>query len=198
MNHQKQPTSAKKLDANRKNYQKSTGPRTAAGKAKASLNSYKHGLFCKRLFLDHERAPKDKEDYLDFAKGLHDHYQPVGFLENFLVEKIATEALRAARLLTHEQKMLIWNSPFESHGPNNLQRYLASINRESARAMDKLEELQALRKAEEMKETEAEGEAQAEGEAEAEAEPYPDLQDQGEGGKAADSAKPNAEPTVTP
>ena len=37
-------SSAKQIAANRKNAQKSTGPRTAAGKARASRNSRKHAL----------------------------------------------------------------------------------------------------------------------------------------------------------
>ena len=36
--------SQKRLDANRRNAQKSTGPRTPEGKAKASANAAAHGL----------------------------------------------------------------------------------------------------------------------------------------------------------
>ena len=36
--------SQKRLDANRRNAQKSTGPRTPEGKAKASANATTHGL----------------------------------------------------------------------------------------------------------------------------------------------------------
>ena len=36
--------SQKRLDANRRNAQKSTGPRTPEGKAKASANAATHGL----------------------------------------------------------------------------------------------------------------------------------------------------------
>lgn len=36
--------STAKVDANRKNAQKSTGPRTPAGKSIASMNAVKHGL----------------------------------------------------------------------------------------------------------------------------------------------------------
>jgi Natural resistance-associated macrophage protein len=37
------PISQRKLEANRRNAQKSTGPRTKAGKAKSAHNAYKHG-----------------------------------------------------------------------------------------------------------------------------------------------------------
>jgi hypothetical protein len=36
----------KQIAANRANAQKSTGPKTAAGKLKSSLNAYRHGLSC--------------------------------------------------------------------------------------------------------------------------------------------------------
>jgi hypothetical protein len=41
------PVSARKIAANRKNARASTGPRTAAGKARASRNSLRHGLSAK-------------------------------------------------------------------------------------------------------------------------------------------------------
>ena len=37
-------TSARKLEANRRNARASTGPRTAAGKARAAQNARRHGL----------------------------------------------------------------------------------------------------------------------------------------------------------
>ena len=37
-------TSARKIEANRRNAQRSTGPRTAAGKAKSAQNARRHGL----------------------------------------------------------------------------------------------------------------------------------------------------------
>ena len=39
----KRPVSARRLEANRRNALKSTGPRTAAGKARSARNSRKHG-----------------------------------------------------------------------------------------------------------------------------------------------------------
>src|SRR5947207_10132505 len=46
--------SEKKRAANRANARKSTGPRTAEGKSRASLNAITHGLFCKELVLPGE------------------------------------------------------------------------------------------------------------------------------------------------
>src|SRR5580658_4602876 len=61
--------SAKKVETNHKNAQKSTGPRTEAGKAKAASNSYQHGFYAKNLFLTPEQVAKDKPGHLDVAKG---------------------------------------------------------------------------------------------------------------------------------
>src|SRR2546421_518833 len=38
-------TSQKQIDANRRNAQESTGPRTAAGKSIVATNAFKHGIF---------------------------------------------------------------------------------------------------------------------------------------------------------
>src|SRR5205814_6955117 len=43
------PTSPRKVDANRRNAQRSTGPRTALGKSRVSRNAVKHGIFSKNL-----------------------------------------------------------------------------------------------------------------------------------------------------
>ena len=47
--------SEKQLEANLANAQKSTGPRTNAGKARARLNSRKYGLTAKTLIIVGER-----------------------------------------------------------------------------------------------------------------------------------------------
>jgi len=143
----KPAVSAKKLQANRENAQKSTGPRTQSGKEKSAANSYKHGFFANRIFRNMEQWAKDHVEYETVATGFHQHYHPVGYVENFMVEKIATEALRLARLLEYEQKMLGWSHPFEGRSSNSLQRYQAAINRQLFQAMEELERHQAIRKA---------------------------------------------------
>lgn len=141
--------SAQKREANRKNAQKSTGPRTEAGKAKSALNSYRHGFFAKHLFPTAEQAAEDKSDYLAVAKGVYDHYQPSGFMENFWVEKIATEAVRLARLVGYEQReMMAWRSPFWGSAAGSILRYQTTANRRLREAIEELERLQTKRKAE--------------------------------------------------
>jgi hypothetical protein len=47
-------SSMRRILANRRNALKSTGPRTARGKARAAMNGLTHGIFSKRLFLPGE------------------------------------------------------------------------------------------------------------------------------------------------
>ena len=47
----KKDTSPNKIEANRRNAKKSTGPRSAAGKAKSSRNAVKHGLLAGLIVL---------------------------------------------------------------------------------------------------------------------------------------------------
>jgi hypothetical protein len=46
--------SEKKIFANRMNAKKSTGPRTASGKARSSMNSLKHGLNASKFIIKDE------------------------------------------------------------------------------------------------------------------------------------------------
>jgi hypothetical protein len=142
----KKPVSPRKLQANRENAKKSPGPTREAGKARSSQNAYRHGFFAKRLFATAEQVAKDGAEYLAVAKGLCEHYQPVGYLENLLVERIAANYLRLARIVGHEQRVFGWVSPFEERSAGSLPRYQATIDRQLAKDIQELERLQTLRK----------------------------------------------------
>jgi hypothetical protein len=140
-------TSIKKVESNRKNARKSTGPKTEAGKARSSQNAYKHGLFSKRLHPTAEQRAQDGEDYQELLEGLLEHYRPVGYLESLLAERIAAGYLRSARLLGQEQKILSFRHPFEARSSSTLPRYQATVERQLAKDIERLEALQAKRKA---------------------------------------------------
>ena len=77
-----------KLEANRKNAKRSTGPRTERGKSVARFNAVTRGLFAKHVIVpicDGDKAEKEFQSLLD---GLHQDFQPVGFYEEWLVIKI--------------------------------------------------------------------------------------------------------------
>src|SRR5690349_9973801 len=80
---------SKKVAANRRNAQKSTGPRTAAGKRRVAKNAIKHGLFSSKLLVDHPDAEEDPAEYNELYEKLRDHYKPFGILEELLTEQIA-------------------------------------------------------------------------------------------------------------
>ena len=91
-------TSIIQLKANRSNAQKSTGPVTAAGKKIVANNAVKHGLFSKHLILNDENP----EDYQLLLDGLQVELNPVGTLEQSLVERIAVTLWRQRRLVRSE------------------------------------------------------------------------------------------------
>ncbi len=86
--------SEKQTNANRANARRSTGPRTAAGKARTSRNAIKHGLLGKHLLLENESV----EDYDALLNGLIDSHQPVDTAEALLVEKMAIALWKMRRL----------------------------------------------------------------------------------------------------
>lgn len=102
----KPPISQKRLAANRKNAQRSKGPKTVAGKASSSKNSYKHGLCAQHLFRPGEQRARDIEAYQELSARVRGYYRPQGFIEEFLIEKIVTEMVRFSRIVGHEQSEL--------------------------------------------------------------------------------------------
>ena len=109
-------TSQKQIKANRKNAQKSTGPKTAEGKAAISKNAVKHGLFAEEAVISGEN-PADYEAYLEsFLTDL----KPVGAVETMLAERfvsLAWRLLRAQRMQNQAMEDYI-----ENHVTNPLPR----------------------------------------------------------------------------
>ncbi|MGH8579131.1 MAG: hypothetical protein ACREVK_03060 [Gammaproteobacteria bacterium] len=86
------------IEANRKNAEKSTGPKTAEGKQEVASNAVKHGLFARQLILNDE----DPAEYQALVDGLQAALSPVGTLEYALVERIAVTLWRQRRLVRAE------------------------------------------------------------------------------------------------
>jgi hypothetical protein len=86
-----------KAAANRRNAQRSTGPRTPRGKRISSFNASKSGLFAKQLVIP-ECDGQDAQTALDeLLSNLRQDFQPVGVMENWLVENIAGSIWRLRR-----------------------------------------------------------------------------------------------------
>jgi hypothetical protein len=106
----------KQVQANQKNAQKSTGPRTPEGKAKSSQNAVTHGLTSKRPVLDIE----DNAEFGTFVNELLDQLDPTNPLEFFFAKRAACQAWRIQRAQCYET--LILNNLIKSASQNeNLQ-----------------------------------------------------------------------------
>jgi hypothetical protein len=77
----KSTASPRRVQANRQNSRKSTGPRTPTGKKRASMNAVKHNFFSKCLLIQRSDGKESQCEYDDFYSGVRKHYQPVGWLE---------------------------------------------------------------------------------------------------------------------
>jgi hypothetical protein len=78
-----------KIDANRKNAKRSTGPRTHRGKSIAKFNAVTHGLFAKHVAIPICDGDNPERDFQSLLDRLHQDFQPKGFYEEWLVGKIA-------------------------------------------------------------------------------------------------------------
>jgi len=144
----KKPVSPEKLAANRNNSKRSPGPQTPEGKQRSSQNAFKHGFYSDRAFPTQELIDRDGEGYLRILAAYRSQYAPVGDLENYYVEQIAVLSLRLARILEHEQKVLHYGSPFEFPSMDRIVRYESNLSRLRDKTVDRLERVQAARKAE--------------------------------------------------
>ena len=127
----------------------SKGPRTAKGKAVASRNALKHGIFSSVLLLTSE----SRERYNFLLSGLWEHFKPIGTLEEVLVEKIAVTFWRYRRLISTETaeikvgaNPLDFVSSSDSTVLNRFPRYEASIERGLDRTLMQLERIQRMRR----------------------------------------------------
>ena len=106
------PLSNQQLAANRRNALRSSGPRTAAGKAVARDNALKHGFLSRHLLIEGESAA----DFQQLLDELMREYRPVGVVEKGLVEQVAICLWRKARFVRAEAA--IWSNPFKClHAP---------------------------------------------------------------------------------
>jgi hypothetical protein len=97
-------TSDKQARANRRNALKSTGPKTHEGKAAVRHNALRHGLLSRDVLL-----PGEDEDALrELGERLRDELQPVGALENMLVNRIISSTWRLQRLGRVEAGIFAW------------------------------------------------------------------------------------------
>jgi hypothetical protein len=79
----------------------STGPRTPAGKRRASFNAFRHGLTSKV----HVHTPEESEAFRAHCQGYHAELAPVGIQESDLVQLIAEDRWRLKRARSIESNI---------------------------------------------------------------------------------------------
>ena len=106
----------KQISANRANAAKSTGPRTAKGKAASSANAFKHGIYAKSVLLDGE----DPAEYQALRDGYYQDFQPATTDERELLEDVIKNRWKLNRLQATYTQM--WNFSLESDADNEYRR----------------------------------------------------------------------------
>jgi hypothetical protein len=94
-------TTQKQVQSNRKNAQKSSGPKTDEGRATAKLNALKHGLTGERVTTFDENPDHYKKFYGEIVQSL----APEGAFEEQLAERIAMCAWRLRRIPRIEARL---------------------------------------------------------------------------------------------
>jgi len=82
-------TSLAKIEANRENALKSTGPKSDKGKAVAKMNSMKYGLLAREVVIAEGSAKESRQEFTALLNTLRQDLSPVSFIEEMLVERIA-------------------------------------------------------------------------------------------------------------
>lgn len=95
--------SSARVEANRRNAQLSTGPRTPDGKARSSQNGVTLGLYSKQLLL----AGEDPQQLQQLRDGLVASLQPADVFEELLVDRIVSAAWKLQRLARAEQVLFL-------------------------------------------------------------------------------------------
>jgi hypothetical protein len=153
------------------NSRTSTGPRTHEGKRRSKRNSTRHGIFAD-IVLTGEPFRESLGDYTRLLEQFREDIQPVGAVENVLVEQLAFEFLRLGRLYRADARVAprvfeqiekdLMNDKsfiFDPGDPKKealvirkelaselLLRYGNGANKRIDRILDRIERLQRIRK----------------------------------------------------
>lgn len=98
----KRPVSERKLQANRRNALRSTGPRTERGKRTVSRNATKHGFLAREVVITAGDGEESLEEFHALVENLWNFYEPAGVVEEALVQTIAASLWRKARVIRAE------------------------------------------------------------------------------------------------
>ncbi len=111
--------SSKKLEANRQNAKRSTGPRTERGKKASRFNAVRTGLFSKHVVIPVCDGDRSGEQFGTLLADLQKEFQPEGPSEEFWVVQIA-ECMWRLRRATWAEKGSVQNATKWNGEPPNV------------------------------------------------------------------------------
>ena len=127
--------SERQLEANRRNAAKSIGPITPEGRAAVRMNALKHGLTAAEIILP---TAEDKLEFEQFQAAFEEECQPVGPIEQVLVEDIVANRWRMTRVRKMEpgffalRMQILEGRIMRDHSALDAQAHLALIFRDDA------------------------------------------------------------------
>jgi hypothetical protein len=133
--------------ANQANAKKSTGPKSAEGKARVAQNAVKHGLTSTHVV--RADTKEDRKDLKDLDEGLRTELNPQGALENLAFLDLLHAAWNLHRS-RHMEAELGRGEPKDFYGPaftwlDRIARYQTRCQRAYYRALAELRTLQTNR-----------------------------------------------------
>lgn len=143
-------SSQSKIEANRRNAERSTGPKTPEGKAASSRNAVRHGLSTTTLAVMPGENPADLEH---LAQAINAEFNPGTDTERYLVDQMILARWRLARIARLEAEALDGMddrdllAAIEQHASifDKLERYRAAAGRTHSKALRELAQLRANR-----------------------------------------------------
>jgi hypothetical protein len=134
----------KQFEANRRNAQKSTGPKTSEGKAAVSMNALRHGLRARTVVLPGE----NREEFTQLCDDLEIEWHPQSRTEQFYLEQMAVSQWKLTRMEVGEAAIFADVAGSASKIPllDRLWQAECRLERSYARAQRELERLQISRR----------------------------------------------------
>ena len=133
----------KQFEANRRNAQHSTGPKTPQGKAAVSMNALRHGLRARSVLLPGE----DRNEFTQLCDDLEVEWHPQSRTEQFYVEQMAVSQWKLCRMEVTEVN-IFKDADSAKNQLSLLDRLWQAecrLERSYARAQRELQRLQASR-----------------------------------------------------
>lgn len=123
----------KQCVANRKNSQRSTGPKSAEGKAVVARNALTHGIFSRQILLSHET----EDEFVSLKEAFYEQFQPQGLLEVLFWERALDSAWRLSRIARIEA--MVMDRAIDFLDKDNLSKIFSGCSGEKLMLMSRYE-----------------------------------------------------------